>query len=74
MTSVSTASTPRLTDTELDAVYTQFCHQMTALGEAQAPLFMARFALLAMSRIGDAAAVQQLTAQAAQDLLATQAA
>ena len=74
MTSTATASTPRLTDTELDACYTQFCHQMTAVGEAQAPLFMARFALLAMSRIGDAAAVQQLTVQAAQDLLATQAA
>ena len=74
MTTTATATTPRLTDTELDACYTQFCHQMTAVGEAQAPLFMARFALLAMSRIGDAAAVQQLTAQAAQDLLATQAA
>ena len=73
MTSVSTASTPRLTDTELDAVYTQFCHQMTALGEAQAPLFMARFALLAMNRIGDAAAVQQLMAQAAKDLAPTEA-
>ena len=73
MTSVSTASTPRLSDTELDAVYTQFCHQMTALGEAQAPLFMARFALLAMNRIGDAAAVQQLMAQAAKDLAPTEA-
>ena len=73
MTSVSPASTPRLTDTELDAVYTQFCHQMTALGEAQAPLFMARFALLAMNRIGDAAAVQQLMAQAAKDLAPTEA-
>ena len=74
MTTTATASTPRLTDTELDACYTQFCHQMTAVGEAQAPLFMARFALLAMSRIGDAAAVQQLTVQAAQDLLAAEAA
>ena len=73
MTSVSTASTPRHTDTELDAVYTQLCHQMTALGEAQAPLFMARFALLAMNRIGDAAAVQQLMAQAAKDLAPTEA-
>ena len=74
MNTTAAASTPRLTDTELDACYTQFCHQMTAVGEAQAPLFMARFALLAMSRIGDAAAVQQFTEQAAQDLLATQAA
>ena len=74
MTSVSTASTPRLSDTELDAVYTQFCHQMTALGEAQAPLFMARFALLAMNRIGDAAAVQKLVVQAAKDMAPAQAA
>ena len=58
----------RLTDTELDAAYTQFCHQMTAVGEAEAPLFMARFALLAMRRIGDASAVQQLIAQAAKDM------
>ena len=63
-----TTTTPHLTDTELDAVYTQFCHQMTAVGEAEAPLFMARFALLAMRRIGDAPAVQQLIAQAAQDM------
>ena len=64
----------RLTDTELDAAYTQFCRQMTALGKAQAPLFMARFALLAMNRIGDAAAVQTLIAQAAQDMAPVQAA
>lgn len=65
---MTTTSTPRLTDTELDAAYTRFCHQMTALGEAQAPLFMARFALLAMNHIGNASAVQQLIAQAAQDM------
>ena len=34
---------------------------------------MARFALLAMNRIGDAAAVQQLMAQAAKDLAPTEA-
>ena len=71
---MTTASTPRLTDTELDAAYTQFCHQMTALGEAQAPLFMARFALLAMTRIGDAAAVKQLVVQAAEDMAPAQVA
>ena len=47
---------------------------MTALGEAQAPLFMARFALLAMTRIGDAAAVKQLVVQAAEDMAPAQAA
>ena len=69
-----TTTTPHLTDTELDAAYTQFCHQMTAVGEAEAPLFMARFALLAMTRIGDAAAVKQLVVQAAEDMAPAQAA
>ena len=73
VTNSANTATPRLSEAELDAVYTQFCHQMTALGEAQAPLFMARFALLAMNRIGDAAAVQQLMAQAAKDLAPTEA-
>lgn len=73
-TNTSNTATPRLSEAELDAVYTQFCHQMTALGEAQAPLFMARFALLAMNRIGDAAAVQQLVVQAAKDMAPPQAA
>ena len=68
VTNSANTATPRLSEAELDAVYTQFCHQMTALGEAQAPLFMARFALLAMRRIGDASAVQQLIAQAAKDM------
>ncbi|MEG0920211.1 MAG: hypothetical protein RSD57_08235 [Comamonas sp.] len=63
-----TPARPTLTETELDTAYTQFCHQMTALGEAQAPLFMARFALLAMQRVGDAQAVQQLITQAAKDM------
>ena len=73
-TNSANTATPRLSEAELDAVYTQFCHQMTALGEAQAPLFMARFALLAMTRIGDAAAVKQLVVQAAKDMAPVQAA
>ena len=40
-----------MTDTELDAVYTHLCKTMTQLGESQAPLFLARFALLAIDRI-----------------------
>lgn len=67
-------TTARLTEAELDTVYTQFCRQMTALGEAQATLFMARFALLAMNRIGDAASVRQLIEQAAKDMAPAQAA
>ncbi len=41
---------------------------MTELGEARAPLFLARFAMLAMVRLGDAAVVQGLTDAAAADI------
>jgi hypothetical protein len=41
---------------------------MTELGETRAPLFLARFALLAMTRIGDAGVVQSLTDAAAADI------
>lgn len=57
-----------MTDTELDTLYAALCHTMTALGEPQAPLFLARFALLAMAQIGDAGQVQRLIAEAAADL------
>lgn len=61
-------STPTMTEAELDAAYTNLCKTMTELGEARAPLFLARFALLAMVRIGDAAVVQGLTDAAAADV------
>ena len=57
-----------MTDTELDAVYTRLCTTMTQLGEPAAPLFLARFALLAIDRIGDAEAAQHLIDAAAEDL------
>ena len=57
-----------MTDSELDAVYTRLCHTMTALGEAQAPLFLARLALLALTELGDSEAAQRLLADAARDL------
>lgn len=57
-----------MTEAELDTAYTHLCKTMTELGEARAPLFLARFALLAMMRIGDAAAVQRLTDAAAADI------
>ena len=57
-----------MTDTELDAVYTRLCTTMTQLGEPAAPLFLARFALLAIDRIGDAEAAQRLIDAAAEDL------
>lgn len=49
-----------MTDNELDIVYTRLCKTMTELGEAHAPLFLARFALLSIDRIGDADTVLQL--------------
>ena len=61
-------SAPTMTEAELDAAYTHLCKTMTELGEAQAPLFLARFALLAMTRIGDVDVVQSLTDAAAADI------
>ena len=57
-----------MTDSELDAVYTLLCHTMTALGEAQAPLFLARLALLALTELGDAELAQRLLSDAAHGL------
>ena len=53
-----------MSDSELDAVYTHLCKTMTRLGEGAAPLFLARFALLAIDRIGDAGAAQRLIDEA----------
>ena len=57
-----------MSEAELDAAYSTLCRTMTELGEAKTRLFLARFALLAMTEIGDAATVARLTADAAQDL------
>ena len=53
-----------MTDSELDTVYTRLCKTMTELGEAHAPLFLARFALLAIDRIGNADVAMHLVADA----------
>jgi hypothetical protein len=45
-----------MSDDELDAVYTHLCQALGAQGEAQAPLMLARLALLLIDRLGDAAA------------------
>jgi hypothetical protein len=55
-----------LSEIELDTVYTHFAKTMTALGEDRSRLFLARFALLAMSRIGDAKAIERLIGEAAE--------
>lgn len=64
----TTQKTPAMTDSELDAVYTNLCKTMTQLGEPQASMFLARFALLAIDRIADAETTQQLITAAAEDL------
>jgi hypothetical protein len=57
-----------MTDAELDIAYTQLCHTMTGLGQEQALPYLARFALLAMVRVGDLQAVQTLISQAGESL------
>lgn len=54
-----------MTDIELDNLYTELCHTMGGIGEQRAPLFLARFALLAMGAIGNAEVVQGLLRDAA---------
>jgi hypothetical protein len=58
------AGNRKMTESELDSLYTQLCRTMTDIGEARAPLFLARFALLAINEIDDAAAAQRLIADA----------
>ena len=60
--------TKTMTDSELDIAYTELCKTMTRLGEAQSALFLARFALLAMVRIDDAAVIGRVIAEAAENL------
>jgi hypothetical protein len=57
-----------MTESELDSVYTQLCKTMTDLGEARSSLFLARFALLAITEIDDMAAVQRLIAEASEGM------
>ena len=57
-----------MTDIELDNLYTELCHTMGGIGEQRAPLFLARFALLAMGAIGQADVVQDLLRDAADGL------
>jgi hypothetical protein len=57
-----------MNDSELDAVYTRLCKTMTQLGADKSPLFLARFALLAIGHIGDANAANQLVDDAAAGL------
>ena len=49
-----------LSDSDLDTVYTDFCKTMTLVGVANSQQFLARFALLAMTRIGNREVISDL--------------
>jgi hypothetical protein len=49
-----------MTDSDLDNVYARLCKAMTQVGEANAPLFLARFAMLAIDTIDDPAVALNL--------------
>lgn len=57
-----------MSDAERDACYTQLCQTLTGVGQAQAPLLLARLALLLMERLGDAQVASALIDEAARDL------
>lgn len=54
-----------MNDSELDAVYTRLCKTMTEVGAERSPLFLARFAMLAIVEMGDPARAMQLVDAAA---------
>ena len=54
-----------MTDSELDDVYTALCEALSATGEAGAMALLARFALLAMVEIDDAARIRPVIEAAA---------
>jgi hypothetical protein len=60
-----------MNERELDAAYTLLARTLSDLGEAQAPLMLARLAVLALARAPDAAAAGQLVRDAAEGLQAT---
>jgi len=53
-----------MTESDLDSLYGELCRAVTEVGEARAPLFLARFALLAIGHIDDPERVRALLASA----------
>ncbi|WP_345816321.1 hypothetical protein AAGS40_18985 [Paraburkholderia sp. PREW-6R] len=43
-----------MTDSDLDLVYTTLCNALTQQGEGQAPLYLARLAMLCITEFDDA--------------------
>jgi len=57
-----------MNEADLDVLYTLLCRTMTTLGQAQAPLYLARFALLALAQIDDRPTGERLITEAATGL------
>ncbi len=57
-----------MTDSELETVNPRLCRTLSDAGEAQSPLLLARFALLAICQLDDADTALKLVAQAAEGL------
>jgi hypothetical protein len=57
-----------MTEPQLDEIYTQTCRTMSALGDAKAPLFLARLCLLLIHELDDADRAKRAIVQAAADL------
>jgi len=53
-----------MTDDELDTLYGELCRSLTQVGEARAPILLARFALLAIGAIDDPPRIRTLLAAA----------
>jgi hypothetical protein len=53
-----------MNEQQLDECYTQICQAMSALGEDQADLFLARLALLLMRALDDPVRIRQLIGKA----------
>lgn len=55
-----------MSESDLDHVYTELCRAMERAGAENRDLFLARFALLAMTSIGERGKVEKLIAEAAE--------
>jgi hypothetical protein len=53
---------------DLDLAYSTICRTMTDVGRENAELFLARFAILSIVRIGDLEKLHQIIAEAAEGL------
>jgi hypothetical protein len=49
-----------MTESELDSLYGELCRALSEVGAAAAPLFLARFALLAIGEIDNVGRVRAL--------------